>query len=390
MASNLPQMKSCFCNQQRVQNLVYPRNWPARRERNRLDKEDASYAAIEELRPWVEIIAELLQDSQLRQSHIGPITQSYIPHQYQDAKELQSLIPREPSLQEFHRFRQLPPELRQLIWQFAAWEPPHLIGWMKRDPPSRCGRRRRRDMSRAVMACREAWATVRAQGGRYFHDLNGIQHWTAPQDVVFLDEGADLCATAQSWTMDFLLSRETIAVRYSHWLNSAADEDKYAWLRRSQALKTLLFVLCKPIVHVDRDPPWPDRGGRASDEVEGPSRERRCDLHLAKLVTFDQAEDLEKLESLWQQISPYPQTISVSKNPVSYRGAPEHTYDHASRCLKCESRRFEDELVENAKKKWRSLAPGNGDGSITGPKVVGASLHMPKFKGAVHLIIDDL
>lgn len=121
----MPPVEICLHYQQRTQEAVHP---APRQERFRFSAGDAT-SAIEEFRPWVEVIARILQDSQLPRSHIGPIALYHIPREYQDANELLSLLPREPGPQELHQFRQLPPELRQLIWQFAAWEPPHLLGW---------------------------------------------------------------------------------------------------------------------------------------------------------------------------------------------------------------------------------------------------------------------
>ncbi|KAI1872852.1 uncharacterized protein JN550_003726 [Neoarthrinium moseri] len=340
-------------------------------------KEEKISVSFGDLRPWIEVIAKLLLDSQIQRRLISAIMETYVPRKYHGTAELEDLslrirgeVEQEDS---FHRFMELPAELRMKVWEFAATEPAHIIYWM--EEPSCLPINGARHMPRIAQTCREAWKIVRGQG-RYCQPSCGegldIKYWASSQDIVFI-KGVDVYKKHPSdWDVEFLLSRETIAVEYEHWIQHAATAEQYMWLRNSSALRTLILVMNMPVVRITKDLHSSDLHccGPVFDEVWDDYG--RPPKGLWKLVRYEEADQLRQLDNLWKKIEPNSTWIWKDINTATLKGASIYGRHYISRCVDCELQQFQDERIEEARIVWRELVTSKsrqqaGDNSSVPP-----------------------
>ncbi|KAK8868371.1 hypothetical protein PGQ11_006949 [Apiospora arundinis] len=373
------------------QGVVYPesRSRGTDLRDSRGDHASVSVAA-KELGPWVEVISKLLQASQIPQERIGLIAGSYIPIKHHGAAEFQGVLPEPESARRgatFYRFRQLPPELRLKIWEMAAWVPPQLIDWESYHDPMFLHLNTGRHMPRAAHACREAWHVVHGEGGRWFRGPN-IAFWATPQDILYMNpvDEFSVGSLKSYWDMGFLPSRETVAVPYAQWCGRA-DGLEFAWIRQSPALKRLILVVDDTAsICIAQDRHTVECCGAGFVEVWP-----RYSEGLLKMITYDDADELQKLDDMWKQIDS--QSIWLSKHNSEQirsnrlKGASIYGHHYISRCVECELHRFQKECLERAKSIWRALGQGGDDDNNGYKRVEGASQLTPIFTGATMLKI---
>lgn len=97
---------------------------------------DEDETPFEELKPWFDMIQELFSQSQHPKAKIGRILRTWIPKKHHpalglDASEAAGV--QEPP-RTFHRFPDLPKELRITIWEFAVAAEPRRIKYWKLSP----------------------------------------------------------------------------------------------------------------------------------------------------------------------------------------------------------------------------------------------------------------
>lgn len=336
----------------------------------------------EKVKPWVRLIEDMLLDSQLAAPLIRAILTTWIPKRHHgEVKSFRKIIPQpspEPQ-QTFHKFPDLPPELRTRIWELAAEQPRHVLRWKLRHPPLDT----RRNLPVVAKACKEAWDVVTSRAGNFCPpvpewvrnepDGPDILEWAPSEAVVMIEDphsfdhtglSYSLWCAPRDWGVDFARARREVSVHYWHFVRFSDHWAGYRLLRHSQKLDCLVVIVAKKVVYV------------APNGVHMPDKElRRCYNHyepqLDKLVMFDELDEIKRLDALWNEIGP--QSYWLSRYDYwewSEVGQRDSTsLPGGLRCLDCKMQRWRDEGEARIRSAWLRMVATTEPGHRTDPDI---------------------
>lgn len=216
---------------------------------------------LEKAQPWIDMMRDLLLESQLAQDVINRILRICVPLKHRHAinpivEDATPTAAEKPPI--FHRFYDLPAELRMAIWELAAAEPRRILPWGEYWSGGQLPLNVPKHMPRVAQTCKEAWDVINAKGGycEPHHEpydmlrakpgsLKGV--WASVEDLVYLPAGLKyepwLTHVNRAWGLDFLCARKELAVEFNDFVLLGPSRRAYRFLRHAQRLKTLICIL---------------------------------------------------------------------------------------------------------------------------------------------------
>ncbi|KAK4150635.1 hypothetical protein C8A00DRAFT_36770 [Chaetomidium leptoderma] len=363
----------------------------------------------EKLQPWVDMLRELLLESQLPELLMDRLLRAMSPRSTTTPLSPSSAptvhvhtAPAGSAPRTFHRFRDLPAELRITIWKPASAQPRRVLRWGDRDESRRISipfNATTTHMPLIAQACNEARGVVntrgkllRAAGSKLLPAVGTSLPPAFGEDLGFVarsglhPEGSKHPRLVLgAWASDFLFSRKEIAVDYKDFSFSGGCRRPYRFLYSSDRLETLVCITATPNISID---------GRAESEAENESvgnrrahyrRPRSQTRILQKLVMHEEADEFERVNALWKSVEPESHWVWRDKQDLQILDAGIYAPRTASRCLDCERRRWKDKCTRND----RAIFPGRDEFNQEHPWAAKALARMPKLKPAVLLTIHD-
>jgi hypothetical protein len=308
----------------------------------------------EKVQPWVDMMNELLLETQLPASVINTIMRVCVPNKHHDAlkpiAEDAAPAATDKLPTSFHRFPDLPAELRVTIWDLAATQPRRILPWGKYlNYDGKLPLNVPKHMPRVAQTCKEAWDAVNATGGycepydRDAYDMwrdekkppSGV--WASHDDLVYLPGASKrksrLFNLDRLLNLDFFAARKELAVEYNEFVLLGPSMKLYRFLRDAQRLKTLVFIMDVQDININ-------------------VHFRGIPHRLQKLVLHEDTHEMEKLDELWQGLGP--EAVWIWRRVYDLLRANSAIYAPwmVSRCMLCETQLWKDEYVPRIKSAW--------------------------------------
>lgn len=382
---------------------------------NRTPEDDPT--PLEKVQPWIDMLRELLLESQLPGRVVNKFMGICVPSKHHHAIKpvvgdaaaaiLADFAGENPPT--FHRFPDLPAELRITIWELAAAQPRRILPWGGYSIYGKLPLNVPKHMPRVAQTCKEAWDAVGAMGGYcepHHHEAYNLVLaektppkgvWASHDDLVYIPDGLRyeprLFNVDRAWGLDFLCARKELAVEYNEFVQLGPSKRVYRFLRHARKLKTLVFVMVARDISI-----YVDLENRES-ESDFPSEQFENREMLHKLVMHEDTLEMEKLDALWQGLGPEAIWIWRRIDELCRVNAAVYAPWMVARCMPCETRLWNDEYVPRIKSAWlrimcaeepeirndADIFPDGFEPNWEHPWVQKALSNMPELKPAVLL-----